>query len=169
MHQFAAKASQASQCAKEQGKFWEMNEKLFSNQGKLSVADLKQHAVDLGLKADQFNQCLDSDKYQKDIQKDMDDASKYGVSSTPSFFINGRPFVGARPLDGFVQVINEELERAGVPIPPPPPAPAPTAAAPAPATPPPGLKVGDPKVKPEVADKADKKDDKKGDPKGDKP
>jgi len=146
-----------------------MNEKLFSNQGKLSVADLKQHAVDLGLKADQFNQCLDSDKYQKDIQKDMDDASKYGVSSTPSFFINGRPFVGAQPLDGFVQVINEELERAGVPIPPPPPAPAPTAAAPAPATPPPGLKAGDPKAKPEVADKGDKKDDKKGDPKGDKP
>ena len=131
-HQFAAKASEAGLCAKDQGKFWEMYDRLFANQQKLQVSDLKEHATAIGLNGEQFNKCLDDSKYQPAIQKNLDEGGKFGVTGTPAFFINGRSLVGAQPFDAFAQIINEELERAGVPVPPPPApaAPAATNAAP---------------------------------------
>jgi len=120
-HQFAQKASEAGLCAKDQGKFWEMSDRLFANQQKLQVTDLKEHALAIGLAAEPFNQCLDSSKYAAVIQKNQEEGGKFGVTGTPAFFINGRSLVGAQPFDNFALIINEELERAGIPIPPPPP------------------------------------------------
>ncbi len=130
MHAQAPKASEAAACAQDQGKFWEMHDKLFANQAALQIADLKQRAVDIGLKADEFNQCLDSGKHEADVKKNMEAGSRYGVSGTPAFFINGRSVSGARPLDDFTRIIDDELERAGLPLPAAPkPKPAPAAAA----------------------------------------
>jgi protein-disulfide isomerase len=109
MHPLAAKAAEAAACANEQGKFWEMHDKLFASQQKLQVADLKQHAVDLGLTADTFNQCLDSGKFAAEVKQDSDDGTRYGLTGTPGFFINGRLLVGAQPYEAFAQVIDEEL------------------------------------------------------------
>ncbi len=111
IHPEAQKAAEAAGCAEEQGKFWEMHDRLFANQGKLQVAELKGHAAALGLGADAFNQCLDSGKHAGDTQRDAQEGSDYGVSGTPAFFINGRPLVGAQPFETFAQVIDDELER----------------------------------------------------------
>ena len=111
IHPNAAKAAEAGACADEQGKFWPMHDKLFANQTKLGVPDLKQHATELGLDAEAFGTCLDSGKHAADIKKSLEEGQRLGLSGTPSFFINGRLLVGAQPYEGFAQVIDEELER----------------------------------------------------------
>jgi protein-disulfide isomerase len=110
IHPQAAKAAEAATCANEQGKFWEMHDRLFANQQKLQVADLKQHAVDLGLNAETFNQCLDSGKHEAEWKKDLEDGAKYGLSGTPAFFINGQFIGGGIPKEAFQQIINEKLK-----------------------------------------------------------
>ena len=110
-HPNARPAAEASGCANEQGRFWEYHDRLFANQSKLSAPDLKQHAADLGLDAAKFNECVESRKFQKDVDADLDAAQLLGVSGTPHFFINGRPLSGAQPLESFKEIIDEELAR----------------------------------------------------------
>ena len=117
IHPQAAKAAEAASCANDQGKFWEMHDTLFANQQRLDVASLKNHAATLGLDAAAFEKCLDGGKYTAEWQKDSADAEKAGVQSTPAFFVNGRPIVGAVPYEQFAEVIDEELGRLGRPIP----------------------------------------------------
>ena len=111
-HKNAGVAAEAAQCANDQGKFWEMHDRLFANQAKLSAPELKEHAVAVGLTADTFNQCLDSGKYTAEWKKDSEEAGKLGLSGTPAFFINGRLLSGAQPYEAFAQVIDEELALA---------------------------------------------------------
>ena len=110
-HPHAKPAAEASACANEQGKFWPYHDRLFSNPGKLTGDDLKQHAVELGLDAAAFNACVDARKYRKDVETDMAAGEAAGVSGTPAFFINGRPVFGAMPIENFRQIIDEELAR----------------------------------------------------------
>jgi protein-disulfide isomerase len=110
-HPNARPAAEAAACAHEQGKFWEYHDRLFANQQQLGAADLKKHAVELGLDAGKFNACVDSRKYQKDVDADMDAAQALGVSGTPHFFINGRPLSGAQPIENFRAIIDDELAR----------------------------------------------------------
>jgi predicted DsbA family dithiol-disulfide isomerase len=68
-----------------------------------------QYARDLSLELTSFEACLNSRKYQDEVQADSDFALNLGVRSTPTFFINGLAVVGAQPLDVFKQVIDKEL------------------------------------------------------------
>jgi protein-disulfide isomerase len=113
IHPQAAKAAEAAGCADEQGRFWPLHDAMFSHQDKLQVADLKQYAVDLGLDAAKFNECLDSGRRAAEWKTDQSAGERYGVQSTPAFFINGRLVVGAQPYDQFVQIVEEELARGG--------------------------------------------------------
>ena len=131
IHPQAAKAAEAATCAHDQKKFWEMHDLLFANQQRLDVDSLKAHASTLGLDAAAFATCLDSGKYANEWQKDSSDAAAAGVQSTPAFFINGRPVVGAQPYEAFAEIVAEELGRLGKPVPAEKPAAAPVAAAPA--------------------------------------
>jgi protein-disulfide isomerase len=110
-HPNARPAAEASACAAEQGKFWPYHDVLFANPSKLGVADLKQHAADLGLDAAKFNACVDGHKYKAQIDTDMKDGEEVGVNGTPAFFINGRFLSGAQPFEAFKRIIDEELER----------------------------------------------------------
>lgn len=111
-HQFAAKASEAGECADDQGKFWEMHDHLFENQRALAVEDLKKYATDLGLNAEEFASCLDSGKYAAEVTKDQEDGKGLGVTGTPTFFINGQMISGALPFDMFKAIIDSEIARA---------------------------------------------------------
>ena len=110
-HPEAQKAAEASECAHEQGKFWEYHDKIFENQQSLSVANEKQWAKDLGLDSAKFDNCLDSGKYAEEVKKDAADGAKAGVSGTPTFFINGRKIVGAVPFQQLQTVIEQELAK----------------------------------------------------------
>lgn len=110
-HQYAQKAAEAAECADEQGKFWQYHDKLFENQNTLDIGNLKRYAQDLGLDSTKFNDCLDSGMMAFEVQKDFNDGSSYGVSGTPTFFINGIMLVGAQPYSVFEQVIEQELKK----------------------------------------------------------
>jgi protein-disulfide isomerase len=110
-HENAPKAAEAAACAQDQGKFWEMHDKMFSNQQALKVDDLKKYAADLGMDAARFNECLDSGKKKDLIEKDKAAGEKAGVSGTPAFFINGVALSGAVPIDDFKSVIDSELKK----------------------------------------------------------
>lgn len=110
-HKDSFSAHVAAQCANEQGKYWEYNKLLFENQASLKIEDLKKDAENLGLNTKEFDLCLDSNKYASEVQKDMDDGVKAGVSGTPSFFINGIMISGAQPFEKFKEIIDEELKK----------------------------------------------------------
>jgi protein-disulfide isomerase len=109
-HPNARPAAEASQCAAEQGKFWEYHDRLFANPTRLGDADLKQHAAALGLDASKFNACADSRKYKAQVDADVQAGEEAGVSGTPAFFVNGRMLSGAQPFEAFKQLIDEELD-----------------------------------------------------------
>ena len=109
-HPNARPAAEAAACAEEQGKFWQYHDRLFENQTKLSEADLKQHAAELGLNTAQFNACVDGHKPKAQVDADLRAGEEAGVDGTPAFFINGRMVSGAQPFDLFKKVIDEELE-----------------------------------------------------------
>ena len=102
-HREAAKAAEASECAAEQNKFWEMHDKLFADNlaGSLGAEQFKQDAVDLSLDAVQFNQCLDSGKYQSKVDEQMAEGKAVGVTGTPTSFVNGNIYPGAYPFEDF--------------------------------------------------------------------
>jgi protein-disulfide isomerase len=108
-HDNAAPAAEAANCAGDQGKYWEYQDKLFGMSMELGSKAFTQYAADLSLDPQQFADCLTSRKYEKEIQEDYDFATNLGVQSTPTFFINGLPVIGAQPIDVFRNIINDEL------------------------------------------------------------
>jgi len=119
MHRQAMKASEASFCAGDQGKFWEMHDRLFANQNALNPEDLLKHAEALGLDMTQFRQCLDSGKHGAAIRAAVAEGQKAGITGTPAFlfgFIESDNMVkatkkipGAFPYANFKAMIDELL------------------------------------------------------------
>jgi protein-disulfide isomerase len=110
-HPNAKPAATAAMAAHEQGKFWEMHDKLFSNQRALDRASLEKYAEELKLDMGKFKAALDSGKFNEMIEADSAEGSRVGANGTPTFFINGRTLVGAQPIDAFKRVIDEELKK----------------------------------------------------------
>jgi len=108
IHPDAMSAAEAALCAGEQNAYWQYHEKLFDNTA-LGTSVYMQYAQELGLDTTSFEACITEHKYKETIQADSDFAVNLGVSSTPTFFINGLAVVGAQPLDVFKQVIDKEL------------------------------------------------------------
>jgi len=109
MHPEAVPAAEAANCAGEQGAFWKYHDALFEQQYGLDRAAYEHYASDLGLDTQAFVACLESHRYQDEIQADADDATRIGITGTPSFVINGRILIGALPFSDFKTVIDEEL------------------------------------------------------------
>jgi protein-disulfide isomerase len=112
-HPNAPKAAEASACADEQGKFWEMHKQLFANQKGLTVPELKQHAAAIGLDQAKFDACLDGGSKKPLVDADTKAGSEAGVNGTPAFFINGKLLSGAQPFSEFEKVIEAELKKGG--------------------------------------------------------
>ena len=111
-HQNAMPAAEAAQCAKEQGKFWEVEEKYFANQGELDATGLAKHAKDAGVNMAKFDECLKAHKYKSAVEADMAAAEKIQVTGTPSVFVQGRKMVAGRAPEDFKRVVDEELAKA---------------------------------------------------------
>jgi protein-disulfide isomerase len=115
MHPQAENAALASECANEQGKFSAYADKLFANQsvwGKTTgTQSFKNYAQQLGLKTAQFNECLDGKKYSDKINSNKSEADSFGISGTPSIFINSQAISGGASLDDIKKIIDEELAK----------------------------------------------------------
>lgn len=110
----AVQAAEAARCANEQGKFWQFHAALFADQSKLAVSDLKAAARQLGLDSAKFDSCLDSGKYATAVEEDIDEGLRLGVSTTPSFFVNGHPHAGILSTVGLEGMIDPELQAKGL-------------------------------------------------------
>lgn len=123
IHSNALPAALASECANDQGKFWQYHDMLFENQINWKDLELvqstdifKKYAIDLGLDSSKFDSCLDSGKYLKEIQNDLDDGRAYGVTGTPGFFVGNEKIgftkvIGAQPFETFQKILDEQLSR----------------------------------------------------------
>jgi len=111
MHDRAHRAAEASECANEQGKFWEYHDALFANQRAMTEEDLSGYAQATGLDVTKFNECLASSRHVATVDQDMADGSNAGMSGTPGFFINGVFLGGAMPIEKFSEIIDAELAR----------------------------------------------------------
>jgi len=124
IHPNAFKAAEAGACAADQGKFWEMHDRMFANQKALGVIHLPSYAASVpGLEADAFRRCLDSGRHDADVRRDMSMAAAAGARSTPTFFIatiDGKTHAvkvvsrinGAKPYAAFQQALDAALAAA---------------------------------------------------------
>jgi protein-disulfide isomerase len=119
-HTFALGAAQAARCAGEQGKFWEMHDRLFANQTALAPADLSRYAHELGLDEAKFGECITSGRYRDNIRRSMTGAERMGVTGTPAFLLGvldpsgnsvrgTKVIVGAESFETFKSALDELL------------------------------------------------------------
>lgn len=109
IHPEAFPAAEAADCAGEQNAYWDFHRALFSQKYGLDQGAYQKYASELGLDTTAFAQCLKDNRYSDEINSDLNYAADLGISSTPTFFINGIALVGAQPYDVFKQVIDLEL------------------------------------------------------------
>ena len=114
IHDNALKAAEASLCAHDQNKFWQMHDLMFDEPDRLTIPELKEKARRVGLNQETFDSCLDSGKHAGTVQKDMEEGRRAGVTGTPALFINGEHLAGgAAPFDVVAAAIRRELARVG--------------------------------------------------------
>jgi protein-disulfide isomerase len=113
IHPQARKAAEASLCARDQGKFWELHDEMFADQGGLAVDKLKEKATKVGLDAAKFAECLDGGKAAAEVTADLALGNSIGVNATPTAYVNGRQVEGAIDLASLSKLIDEELAKAG--------------------------------------------------------
>jgi protein-disulfide isomerase len=108
-HPGAVPAARAARCAGEQGRFWEYHRDLMTAPGSLDAADLARRADALRLDRSSFDACVSSARHDTAIHASFRQGEELGVSGTPAYFVNGRLVAGARPIESFTEIIDEEL------------------------------------------------------------
>lgn len=103
-------AALAAECADEQDDFWAMHDLLFANQPAFDRGSLRSYASSLELDLAQFQRCMVSQASQAEILHDYEAGVSYGVSSTPTFFVNGRRLVGAVSFSVLERAIGEAIQ-----------------------------------------------------------
>jgi protein-disulfide isomerase len=119
IHNEAFKAAEATHCARDQGKYWEMHDRLFADQRQLGRDDLARQAKALGLDMTAFDRCVASGKHADAVRKDLAEAQRLQVTGTPTFFIGvtgpgdsemkATRLVGAQPYSAFKAAIERLL------------------------------------------------------------
>jgi protein-disulfide isomerase len=118
IHPQAFKAAEAALCAGDQGRYWEMHDRLFANQRALMPEQLSSHAQAVGLDEAKFTRCLDGGAKAVKVRKDLADGAKAGVNGTPAFFLGvadgasvkvTRVIKGAQPFASFKEAIDAAL------------------------------------------------------------
>ncbi len=120
-HKLASKAAEAAHCAGEQGKYWEMHDKIFANQKAIEPKDLSEYAKAIGIDVSKFQECLDSGKNAEVVKKNMTEGQKAGVTGVPGFFLGytdpdkpntvkaTKMLKGAQPYAKFKEAIDSLL------------------------------------------------------------
>jgi protein-disulfide isomerase len=112
LHPQAMPAALAAEAAREQGKFWEMHDKLFQNQAQLGAAPYEQLAREIGLDVPRFKRAFDTAKYKGRIEEDQKLAASLGIGGTPTMVVNGERVVGAQPYASLKPIIDRKLAEA---------------------------------------------------------
>jgi protein-disulfide isomerase len=113
MHAKAPAAHAAAEAAYRQGKFWEMHDKIFSNQAEMGPEKYRDYARELGLDLKRFDRDVADTAVKKRIDEDRAEATRLGITATPSFFVNGRYLPGAVPFERIRALLDEDLGKTG--------------------------------------------------------
>lgn len=105
-------AAEASYAARAQGRFWQMHDRLFASRGRVDRDMVEGFAAELGLNMTRFRRDLDHRTYLPAVKRDAAAARALKATSTPMFFVNGRPVRGSQHLSVFVKIIRQELANA---------------------------------------------------------
>ncbi len=108
----AMDAAVAAECAFRQGFFWEYKSALQGELEGFQEERLLQHAVAIGLDESEFDDCVNDESVRNFVERDILDGWAYGVTGTPTFFINGKRFQGARPLEELIEYVRLALVEA---------------------------------------------------------
>ena len=116
-HKYACAFAEAAECAGEQGKFWEMNDALFSIQNTIKSRDVDVEllAVRLGLDRSPFKQCLESRQAASRVKKDLDTAMTKGLRATPTFIMGDKKYLGKIPSSELDRALNSKVKHAAIP------------------------------------------------------
>lgn len=109
-HEYSYETSLAADCAMEQGKYKEYHDKLFENQGNLTLEKIDRIAEELGMNMTEFSKCMEEERYENEIAGDTLSGVKAGVSGTPTFFIGDKKIIGSKPFKTFKSVIDGKLK-----------------------------------------------------------
>ena len=104
----------ASECANDQGKFWEMHDIIFDNSASIATTTVEDHklwAQELGLNTALFSSCVDNQEHANLIDEDVADGAEVGADGTPTFYVNGQQLIGAQPFASFKAIIDQELAK----------------------------------------------------------
>ncbi|MFO0577326.1 MAG: thioredoxin domain-containing protein [Polyangia bacterium] len=112
-HPHAEPAARAALAAGQQGRFWEMHDRLFAHGRELSDPELEQHAAAIGLDLVRFRSDLASPALRERIERDRQQGAALGAAGTPTLFVNGRLVAGAQPIAAVRAIIEEELRGRG--------------------------------------------------------
>jgi protein-disulfide isomerase len=110
IHPDAQRAAEFAQCSRDQGKFWELHDKMYGDQEKLDEPSLRAAAAAVGLDAKKLDECLSSGRATAEVEEDMKAAEALGVGGTPTFFVNGRQHAGAATVEALAAAIDAELK-----------------------------------------------------------
>lgn len=110
IHPGARRAAEAAECAHDQGAFWAYADLLYARSPAFEPAALVSYAAELELDRERFERCLDGGEKAAVVAADLADARRHGVRSTPTFFVNGRRILGAKPLAAFRAAVDRALE-----------------------------------------------------------
>lgn len=125
LHPRAVAASLAALCASDQGKYWQMHDVLFENQREMSDEQITSYAESAGLDVATFTECMDSGKYDEQVQRDLAEGREMGIGGTPSFALGVtdpsdptkvkvvKIIKGAQSFDVFSKEIEALLNPAG--------------------------------------------------------
>jgi protein-disulfide isomerase len=112
-HRFAVPAALAALAAEDQGQFWPFHDRLFQNYNQLNAQKVEEIRQALNLDAERFKAKMQDPALQGLVRRDLEEGNEAGVSGTPTVFINGKTYRGARSLEGFSEAIDAELAKAG--------------------------------------------------------
>ncbi|PYM73282.1 MAG: hypothetical protein DME10_10500 [Candidatus Rokuibacteriota bacterium] len=112
-HPGARPAAEAARCAAARGVFWEYHDLLYLPGTDFSREALIGYAGRLALDREAFAACLDARQFRDEIDADVREGRALGIPGTPTFLINGKPLVGALPIEAFREAIAEALQSGG--------------------------------------------------------
>ena len=106
VHPFSVRAAVTAEAAGRQGRFWEMHDHLFEHQHSLEYEDLRRHATEVGLDLDRFLEDVRNPAVHEVVKAHGEGAARSGVTTTPTFFLNGTRYEGSYDVDALVAAIK---------------------------------------------------------------
>ncbi len=109
-HPLAYPGALATECAGEQGKFWEMSDKIYEDKN-LNQESFAQFAEEMNLNMDQYNSCIEEERHKEKIASDYNLGVESGVRGTPTNFVNNQAVPGAVPYENMVEIVENILNK----------------------------------------------------------